>query len=75
VDQSLLGNLKNGFALTDSGLYWKSLLQPNHAVFFKDLRPVTTEEKSLRINDHFFDAGRRLNLKLALLLEKLRRMQ
>lgn len=73
VDQSILGNLKNGFAITDKGIFWKSLLQPNHAVYFEDLQAPLMVEEHLEINGHFFDGGVRLNRKIFLLLEKIRR--
>lgn len=75
VDQSLLGSASNGFACTNRSLYWKNPLQPNHAVFFSDLKQIKMASSCLRINGHFFDAGYSINLKLALLLEKIRRMQ
>ncbi|MEM9836611.1 MAG: GNAT family N-acetyltransferase [Bacteroidota bacterium] len=74
VDQSLMGSLKNGFALTDKGLYWKNVLQPNHVVYFSELTTVVVQHDHLLINDHFFDAGKRLNYKVAMLLRKLSRL-
>lgn len=75
VDQSLLGSASNGFACTNRSLYWKNPLQPNHAVYFSDLKSIKMASSCLWINGHFFDAGYSINLKLALLLEKIRRMQ
>jgi GNAT superfamily N-acetyltransferase/uncharacterized Zn finger protein (UPF0148 family) len=73
-DQSWLGSGKQGFALTDSGIYWKHILQPAAAFAYVDLNEVTIAEGHLVINSHYFDAGQQLNIKLALLLDKLRRM-
>ncbi len=73
-DQSLLGNGKNGFAVTDSGLYWKSMLQPAGAVTYTTLREVRRNGDHLLLDGQFFDAGARLNLKVALLLDRLRRL-
>lgn len=73
-DQSLISRAKNGFAVTDSGLYWKSVFQPPGATIFTTLSEVRMEQGHLVIDGQYFDAGGRLNLKMALLLDKLRRM-
>lgn len=73
-DQSLLSQAKNGFAITDSGLYWKNVLQPAGAVTFTTLQQVKLEQGHLKLDGQFFNAGSRLNLKMALLLDRLRRM-
>jgi hypothetical protein len=73
-DQSLLSQAKNGFAITDSGLYWKNVLQPAGAVTFTTLQQVKLEQGHLSLDGQFFNAGSRLNLKMALLLDRLRRM-
>jgi GNAT superfamily N-acetyltransferase len=73
-DQSLLSQAKNGFAITDSGLYWKNVLQPAGAVTFTTLQQVKLEQGHLSIDGQFFNAGSRLNLKMGLLLDRLRRM-
>lgn len=75
VDQSILGNLKNGFAFTNKGFYWKALLQPNHVAYYSELEEVKIEKGSVKINGHFFDTGKStFNLKIALLLKKLGRL-
>ncbi|WP_173021414.1 GNAT family N-acetyltransferase [Lewinella sp. W8] len=74
-DQSLISRAKNGFAVTDSGLYWKSVLQPAGATTFTTLTEVRMEQGHLVIDGQYFDAGGRLNLKMALLLDKLKRMK
>ncbi|MFK8163804.1 MAG: GNAT family N-acetyltransferase [Lewinella sp.] len=73
-DQSLLSQAKNGFAITDAGLYWKNVLQPAGAVTFTTLNEVKLDQGHLSLDGQFFNAGSRLNLKMALLLGKLRRM-
>ncbi len=75
LDQSLLGNCRNGFALTDVGIYWRSLLNEAGAAFYQDLADLRIDPTGfLSINGCYFDAGPALNLKLCLLLAKLRRM-
>jgi len=73
-DQSLISRAKNGFAVTDSGLYWKTVLQPAGVVLFNSLKRIKLEKGHLRLDGQFFNAGGSLNLKLALLLRKLGRM-
>ncbi len=74
VDQSLFGSGKQGFALTDSNIYWKNVLQPAGTATYTTLTFVEMKEGHLTIDGQFFDAGRKLNLRVALLLDKLRRM-
>ncbi len=74
VDQSLFGSGKHGFALTDSNLYWKNVLQPAGSTTYTTLTFVEMREGHLMIDGQYFDAGRTVNLRVALLLDKLRRM-
>ena len=73
-DQSLISQAKNGFALTDAGVYWKNVLQPAGGVLYNTLNRVAIENGHLTMDGQYFNAGGRLNLKLAVLLDKLRRM-
>ena len=73
-DQSLLGSGKQGFALTDSALYWKNVLQPAGTVTYTTLQKVEVHDGHLLLNSQYFDAGKRLNLRVAVLLDKLRRI-
>ena len=73
-DQSLLGSGKQGFAFTDSALYWKNVLQPAGTVTYTTLSKVTVSDGHLSLDSQYFDAGPRLNLRVAVLLDKLRRM-
>jgi GNAT superfamily N-acetyltransferase len=72
-DQSLLSQAKNGFAITDSGLYWKNVLQPAGAITFTTLKQIKLEQGHLSLDGQFFNAGSRLNLKMGVLVERLRR--
>ena len=72
-DQSLISAAKNGFAVTDSGLYWKNVLQPAGSILFNELTEVQLAGGHLELNKQFFNAGGTLNLKMAVLLDKLRR--
>lgn len=74
VDQSLLGSNKEGYALTDAGIYWKALLQPAHAVFYTELLHLEMKDNHLMINRTFFDAGNTVNPRMLMLLEKIQRL-
>ena len=74
VDQSLLGSNKEGYALTDAGIYWKALLQPAHAVLYTELLHLEMKAGHLMINRTFFDAGKTINPRLLMLLEKIKRL-
>ncbi|WP_116108181.1 GNAT family N-acetyltransferase [Lewinella sp. IMCC34191] len=73
-DQTLFGSGKQGFAMTDAGIYWKNVLQPAGAATYTTIRQVAVEDDHLMIDGQYFDAGERLNLQVALLLDKLRRL-
>jgi hypothetical protein len=74
-DQSLISQAKNGFAITDSGIYWKNVLQPAGNALFVTMESISLGQGHLEIDGQFFNAGARLNLKMAVLLDKLRRME
>ncbi|THH41186.1 GNAT family N-acetyltransferase [Neolewinella litorea] len=74
-DQSLFGSGKQGFAVTDATIYWKNILQPAGAATYTTLRTLERRGDHLLIDGQYFDAGKALNLRVALLLDKLRRME
>ena len=71
-DLSLKGNCKEGFALTDRGIYWRAPFDKPRQVAYADLQTVAKGKDWLTINGHFFTANPSLNLKLCKLLKKLR---
>ena len=73
-DQSLISKAKNGFAMTDAGIYWKNIFQPPGQSLYKLMSPPKLEDGHLTVDGQFFDAGARLNIKIAMLLDKLRRI-
>ncbi len=72
-DLSVLGSCSEGFALTDSAIYWKAPLHTARRIVYSELESVKKEDDWLLLNGHFFNAGHSLNAKLAFLLRKLRR--
>lgn len=70
-DQSLLGNGKDGYAMTDVAIYWRPVLQGPHRLLYQDIDQLSIKADHLNINGLFFDAGKSLNFKMALLLRRL----
>lgn len=73
-DQSLLGNAKEGFAMTEKALYWKTGFQPPQRVYYHMLKKIGREKEWILINELFFNATPSLNTKMLYLLRKLRRL-
>jgi hypothetical protein len=72
ADLSLLATGKEGFGLTERGLYWKAVLQKPQVVMYSYLSECRRNADWIEINGHFFDAGKPLNLRLLRLLGRLR---
>jgi len=73
-DQSLLGTGKEGFALTEFGLYWKSPLNKAQRIYFHQIAKLERHKDWITINKHFFNASEGMNIKMILLLDKLSRV-
>lgn len=71
-DLSLRGHCKEGFAMTDRGVYWRMPFDKSRQVLYSDLRDLQKTKDHLLINGLFFSANPSLNLKLFKLLKKLR---
>lgn len=73
-DQSVLGSCKEGFAMTDQGIYWKAHLHPAAQVLYPNLRDLRRDNGDwITINDHYFNVNPSVNIKLFKLLRKLQR--
>lgn len=72
-DQSLLGSVKKGFAMTDKGLYWKTGLQPAQRVYYHKLFSLEKEQEWLLINELYFNADPQLNTRMIWWLRRLAR--
>jgi hypothetical protein len=70
-DLSLQRNCKEGFALTNSGIYWRAPFDRPRRVFYNEIEQIRKEKDWLTINGHYFSANATLNLKLCKLLKKL----
>lgn len=73
-DQTVFGSCKEGFALTDSALYWKAHFKQAEKVAYKDLDHITKASDHITINGLFFNASPSLNSKMVYLLNRLKRM-
>lgn len=71
-DQSFFGSCKEGFALTEKAIYWKAYLQTARKVAFTELHKIKRENEWITINGHFFNVNLSINLKLQMLLRKLK---
>jgi len=74
-DLSLKGTCKEGFAMTDRGIYWRAPFDRARKLAYKDIRELGREKEWITINGHFFTSNPSLNLKLFKLLKKLRGWQ
>ena len=71
-DQSVLGSLKEGFALTEKAFYWRMHFEKPRKVLFTNLEEIRTEKDWITINGHFFNSHKSLNVKILKLLKKMR---
>ena len=73
-DQSVLGSCKEGFAMTERGIYWKAHFEKPQSALYSDLNQIERQEDWLNINGIFFNVNQSLNLKLLKLLKILREL-
>ena len=71
-DMSLKNSCKEGFAMTNKGLYWRAPFDRAQRIFYADIESVKKEKEWLLINGQFFNVNPTINLKLCKLLKKLR---
>lgn len=60
-DQTVYGSCREGFALTDKALFWKSHFKQAHQVYFADLKILEKQGSGLNINNLFFDVDSGVN--------------
>jgi len=72
ADQTVFGTCREGFALTEDALYWKSHFKEAQKVFYHQIETVKKEKDWLLINDIFFNVNPTVNGKMVFLLNKLR---
>jgi len=72
ADQTIFGSCKEGFALTEKGLYWKAHFENPQKVIYKDLKKIKKEKEWISINGLFFNVNPSVNVKMLRLLRKLK---
>lgn len=74
TDQTIFGSCKEGFSLTEKGLYWKAHFEKAKKVFFADLNTIKKEKEWIIINGHFFNVTPSVNIKMMKLLRKIKQL-
>ncbi len=74
-DQTVFGSCREGFAMTDQALYWKSHFNPAMTVRYNELSTIRRESEWLSINDLFFNVSPSMNLKMLKLLRKIKSLK
>ncbi len=73
-DQTIMSNGKEGFAMTEFAIYWKTPMEKPQKVYYHQLQKLEKKKDWITINDRFFNVNPSLNLKMLLLLERLKSM-
>ncbi len=73
-DQTVFGSCKEGFALTEKGLYWKAHFHKAYAVHYDNLQDIKRENDWITINGRYFHVNPQFNSKMMLLLKKLKKI-
>lgn len=71
-DTTFLGSGKEGFAITEFGLYWKATLEKPQKVYFHHIARLEKHKTWFKVNNRFFNINPSLNVKMLFLLEKLK---
>ncbi len=71
-DQTVKGTGKEGFAMTEFALYWKAPMDKPQKVYYHHLARIESHKEWLKVNARFFNISPSMNIKMQLLLEKLR---
>ncbi|MEO1437053.1 MAG: hypothetical protein AAFV80_16045, partial [Bacteroidota bacterium] len=64
------GNMKEGYAFTSRGFYWKPHFHPTYQTLYPQIESVELKDW-LMLNGHYFHSSKRMNTKMFLLLKKL----
>jgi hypothetical protein len=71
-DQGTFSTGKVGFAMTEFAIYWKTSMEKPQKVYFHHLARLEKQKDWIKINNRFFNINPTLNVKLLLLLDKLK---
>jgi len=72
TDQTIFGSCKEGFSITEEGIYWKVHFEKAKKVLFRDLISIKKEKNWITINGYFFNVSPNINVKMMRLLRKLK---
>lgn len=72
ADQTVFGTCREGFALTEDAIYWKSHFKDPQKVFYHQIETIKKEKDWLLINDIFFNVNPTINGKMVFLLNRLK---
>lgn len=71
-DQTVFGSCKDGYALTNRGIYWKAFFNTPNRFYFDELYDIRKEQDWVSINGQYFHINPKMNYKILKLLKKLR---
>ena len=71
MDLSIAGNLKQGLAITDSGIYWKLPFQQSCYFGYKDIENLEIQSGRLLINSKYLDVDAEFNFRLRRFLQRM----
>lgn len=71
-DQTIFGSCKEGYAITNKGLYWKAFFNNPNRYFFEELYDIRKVQDWMSINGQYFHVNEKMNFKLLKLFKKLR---
>ena len=73
-DQTWLGTSKEGFAMTPFALYWRAAMNPPQKIYYHHLNQLERQKSWITINKQFFNVSPSLNIKMLILLERLKNL-
>lgn len=73
-DQTIFGSCKEGFAMTEQGLYWKAHFNKPYTVFYDNLMEIKKEQDWITINGRYFHVNKELDFRMLKLLKQLKEM-
>lgn len=71
-DQTIFGSCKEGFCLTDRGIYWKAHFNKPGFARYAQLEEVVRQSDWISINGQYFHVSKGMNVKILKLLKKLK---
>ncbi|MGK0387576.1 MAG: hypothetical protein ACI94Y_000302 [Maribacter sp.] len=71
-DQTVFGSCKEGFAITERGIYWKAHFNKAFAVHYENLQEIKREKDWININDRYFHVNPSFDFKMMKLLQKMK---